>query len=120
MTPVGRRSPTATTTPAAERASAEATRAHLAAIVEASGDAIISLTMDGSIDTWNRSAERLYGYSAEEAVGQNALALLARDPTERERKLAKMFAGSEPEQTEFQDVCKDGSLIDVSVTGSLG
>ena len=119
MTPVGRRSPTATTTPAAERASAEATRAHLAAIVEASGDAIISLTMDGSIDTWNRSAERLYGYSAEEAVGQNALALLARDPTERERKLAKMFAGSEPEQTEFQDVCKDGSLIDVSVTGSL-
>jgi len=91
----------------------------LAAIVEASGDAIISLTMDGVIDTWNESAERLYGYSAEEAVGKPALALLARDPAEREAKLADMLAGSEPEQTECHDVHKDGSLLDVSVTGSL-
>jgi PAS domain S-box-containing protein len=91
----------------------------LAAIVEASGDAIISLTMDGAIETWNKGAEQLYGYSAEEAVGQHALALLARDPAEREAKLANMFAGSEPEQAQYQDVRKDGSLLDVSVTGSL-
>ncbi len=105
--------------PAAEPTSAEATRAHLAAIVEASGDAIISLTMDGVIETWNKGAEQLYGYSAEEAVGKPALALLARDPVEREAKLADMLAGSEPEQVEYQDVRKDGSLLDVSVTGSL-
>ncbi|HLM84564.1 MAG TPA: ATP-binding protein [Solirubrobacteraceae bacterium] len=119
MTPVGRRGPIATALPVSEGASAEAVQARLAAIVEASGDAIISLTMDGVIDTWNQSAERLYGYSAEEAVGKNALALLARDPAEREARLADMLAGSEPELTECHDVRKDGSLLDVSVTGSL-
>jgi PAS domain S-box-containing protein len=119
MTSAGRRSPTATVLPATEEAGAEAAQAHLAAIVEASGDAIISLTMGGVIETWNKSAERLYGYSAEEAVGKPALALLAHYPAEREARLADMLAGSEPEQTECQDVRKDGSLLDVSVTGSL-
>ena len=88
----------------------------LAAIVDASGDAIISLTMDGVIETWNRSAEQLYGYSAEEAVGKHAPALLARDPVEREARLANIASGSELAQTERQDVRKDGSLLDVSVT----
>ncbi|HXN36625.1 MAG TPA: PAS domain S-box protein [Solirubrobacteraceae bacterium] len=109
----------ATALPATEQAGEEAARAHLAAIVEASGDAIVSLTMDGVIETWNKGAERLYGYSAEEAVGKHALALLARDPAEREAKLASMLAGSEPQQTECHDVRKDGSPLDVSVTGSL-
>jgi signal transduction histidine kinase/HPt (histidine-containing phosphotransfer) domain-containing protein/ActR/RegA family two-component response regulator len=79
MTSAGRRSLRAIALPATEQASAEAARAQLAAIVEASGDAIISLTTDGVIQTWNKGAERLYGYSAEEAVGKHALALLARD-----------------------------------------
>jgi PAS domain S-box-containing protein len=105
--------------PATEQANPEAARAQLAAIVEASGDAIVSLTMDGVIETWNKGAEHLYGYTAEEAVGRHALALLARDPAEREANLASMLAGSEPEQTECHDVRKDGSLLDVSVTGSL-
>jgi len=119
MTSAGDPGPIAAGLPATEQASAQAARAHLAAIVEASGDAIVSLTMDGVIETWNKGAERLYGYSAEEAVGKQALALLARDPAEREAKLASMLAGSEPEQTECHDVRKDGSLLDVSVTGSL-
>ncbi len=102
-----------------ERTAAEAVRARLAAVVEASGDAIISLTTDGVIATWNPSAEQLYGYSAEEAVGKPALALLALDPAEREANLADMFAGSEPAQAEYQDVCKDGTVLDVCVTGSL-
>jgi PAS domain S-box-containing protein len=101
-----------------ERTAAEAVRARLVAIVEASGDAIISLTTDGVIETWNRSAERLYGYSAEEAVGKHALALLARDPAEREAMLARVAAGSEPAQTECQDIRKDGSLLDVSETNT--
>ena len=91
---------------------------HLAAIVEASGDAIIRLTPNGVIETWNQSAERLYGYSAEEAVGKHALALLARDPAEREAMLARVAAGSEPAQTECQDIRKDGSLLDVSETNT--
>jgi len=101
-----------------ERRAAEAVRAHLVAIVDASGDAIISLTTDGVIETWNRSAEQLYGYTAEEAVGKSALALLARDPAEREAMLARVAAGSEPAQTECQDVRKDGSLLDVSETNT--
>jgi two-component system, sensor histidine kinase and response regulator len=119
MTSVGRPGPRAAALPATEQASAEAARAQLAAIVEASGDAIISLTMDGAIETWNEGAEQLYGYSAEEAVGKNVLSLLARDPAERDANLADMLAGSEPQQTECHDVRKDGSLLDVSVTGSL-
>jgi PAS domain S-box-containing protein len=99
-----------------ERTSAAAARARLAAIVDASGDAIISLTTGGVIETWNRSAEQLYGYSAKEAVGQNAQALLARDPDERLELLASALAGTAPAQAESQDVRKDGSLLDVSVT----
>jgi PAS domain S-box-containing protein len=83
----------------------------LAAIVDASGEAIISLTTDRVIETWNRSAEQLYGYSAEEVVGKPALALLARDPAEREAMLARVAAGSEPAQTECQDIRKDGQTI---------
>ena len=57
-------------------------------------------------------------YSAEEAVGKNALALLARHRAEREAMLARVAAGSEPPQTECQDIRKDGSLIDVSETNT--
>ena len=92
---------------------------HLAAIVEASSDAIISLTTDGVIETWNKSAEQLYGYCAEEAVGRRLAALLARDPAEREAMLARVAAGSEPVQTESEDVRKDGTLLDVSLTDCL-
>lgn len=91
---------------------------HLAAIVEASGDAIISLTTDGVIQTWNESAERLYGFNAEEAVGKHAPTLLARDPAERDAMLARLVAGSGPVQTDAQELRKDGSLVDVSVTDS--
>ncbi len=91
---------------------------HLAAIVEASGDAIISLTTDGVIQTWNESAERLYGFNAEEAVGQHAPTLLARDPAERDAMLARLVAGSGPVQTDAQELRKDGTLVDVSVTDS--
>ena len=90
----------------------------LAAIVESSVDAIISLTPDGVIETWNPGAERLYGHSAPQAVGQHAATLLAADPAEREPLLQSVVERAITVQVESQDVRKDGGLIDVSVTDS--
>ena len=90
----------------------------LAAIVESSVDAIISLNSDGVIETWNPGAERLYGYSAQQAVGQHAATLLAADAAEREPLLRTVVESASTVQVESQDVHKDGGVIDVSVTDS--
>jgi PAS domain S-box-containing protein len=91
-----------------ERRAAEAERAHLAAIVDSSADAIIGHTASGSITSWNRAAHRLYGYAAEEVLGRD-ISMLAADPAP---------AGSGAEQDEAVHVRKDGTPIDVAVTVS--
>ena len=65
-----------------ERRRAEATRQHLASVIESSDDAIITEDLNGVVTTWNRGAQRIFGYTAEEAVGQ-PLSLLA-DPEHRD------------------------------------
>ena len=60
-----------------ERTAAESAQAHLAAIVSSSGDALVSKNLDGIIQRWNPAAESLFGYGADELIGQSVLMLLS-------------------------------------------
>jgi PAS domain S-box-containing protein len=92
-------------------------RLQLAAIVDSSGDAIISLRVDGTIASWNSGAERLYGYAANEAVGKPLYMLMAPD---RSNELAAIMnvltAGSAIHQLETVRQRKDRSRLDVSLS----
>src|SRR5580765_1027085 len=72
-----------------ERKQAERALFHLAAIVESSDDAIISKDLNGTITTWNRGAERLFGYTAHEAVGQSVTMLIPADRRNEESGILK-------------------------------
>ena len=98
---------------------AEAGLARLAALVQCSSDAIVSLDSSGILQTWNSAAERLYGYSAEEVVGRSALDLSP--PGRREdatRNLAAMLSGTPPPSYEAQHMRQDGSEFPVEITAS--
>jgi PAS domain S-box-containing protein len=99
-----------------ERRAAERTAQQLAAIVESSDSAIIAETGDGTIVTWNAAAERIYGYTAEEAIGRGST-LLARagDAPDLEARLEQVRRGESTGPFETVHVTKDGSLIDVEV-----
>lgn len=102
-----------------ERKQEERVRAHLAAIVEFSDDAIVSKTLDGCILSWNRGAQRIFGYTPEEAVGR-PIAMLA--PPERLEELRevmeKLRRGESTERLETIRLRKDGQRIYVSLTVS--
>ncbi len=96
---------------------AERAAAHLAAVVESSNDAIISLDLKYEIASWNPSAERLYGWAAAEAIGQPISLLVPPDKAdELTGLLRRLMAGTEIEQFETVRLCRDGSRIDVSLT----
>lgn len=100
-----------------ERKRLEAGNARLAAIVECSEDAIISKALTGVVETWNSGAERIYGYSAGEAIGRNIAFLLPRHRTHEEQAiLAQVARGERVQHFETTRLRKDGTLIDVSVT----
>ena len=99
------------------RAQQQAARLHLAAIVESSEDAIVGKSLNGVIQSWNRGAERVFGYRAEEAVGQPVTMLIPPDRCdEEERILAAIRAGERVPPYETIRVRKDGRLIQVSLT----
>jgi PAS domain S-box-containing protein len=102
----------------AERRHAEQNREQLAAIVDYSDDAIVGKSLDGRILTWNKGAERLYGYVAEEVLGQPMSILLPPScPDEISAILAKTLQGLVVSQETVRRK-KDGSLIDVALTVS--
>jgi PAS domain S-box-containing protein len=102
-----------------ERRETEEARALLASIVESSDDAIVGARLDGSIVSWNRSAEALFGYSSQEIIGKNAeiLAPPARRDEVR-RTLARLRSGHTTGSYETVRSRKDGSPVDVSIRAS--
>jgi PAS domain S-box-containing protein len=89
----------------------------LAAIVDSSVDAILGKTLDGVITSWNQGAEQMYGYTADEAIGQHISILCPPDRIdELEEVLQRIANGGLVEQRDTQRICKDGSVIDVSIT----
>jgi PAS domain S-box-containing protein len=97
--------------------SAEELRAQLVAIIESSDDAIIGKTPDGTITSWNRGAERLYGYSAIEAIGRPITMIMPPElPDEFPSIMARLLRGERVEHYETVRVHKDGRRLDVSVT----
>jgi two-component system CheB/CheR fusion protein len=101
------------------RKQAGAAGALLAAIVQTSDDAIISKSLDGIITSWNKSAERLFGYTAQEAVGQSISMLFPPDRLDEELKIIdRLKRGERVDHFETIRVCKDGSQIEISLTVS--
>src|SRR5688500_1650503 len=100
-----------------ERRRAESARAHLAAIVESSDDAIVSKTLQSLILSWNKGAERLFGYPVDEAIGQPITMLLPPERLDEEQHiLARIIRGERIEHFETVRMCKDGRRIHVSLT----
>ena len=89
----------------------------LAAIVDSSDDAIISKNLDGVITSWNRGAERIFGYTAEEAIGQHITLIIPPDRRDEERDiLARLKRGERVDHFETVRVRKDRTLLDISLT----
>jgi PAS domain S-box-containing protein len=101
------------------RRQTEEAMARLAAIVESSDDAIVGLTMAGTIASWNAGAERLYGYTAAEAIGQPMTMIIPPDRRGEEQAIFESLArGAQVETYETVRLGKHGRPIDVSLTVS--
>ena len=102
-----------------DRTMAEHARFRLAAIVESSDDAILSKTLDGIITSWNAGATRLFGYSAEEMIGEPVAKLIPEELLPEEQViLSKLRRGERIEHYETRRLARDGSIVEVSLTVS--
>jgi PAS domain S-box-containing protein len=91
----------------------------LIAIVDSTSDAIISQDLNGMITTWNRAAERIFGYSAEEIVGRSSMTLIPPESQREELDVIRRILEGEPvEHFETQRLRKGGEQIDVAITVS--
>jgi PAS domain S-box-containing protein len=91
--------------------------AHLAAVVDASSDAILSKTLDGTVTSWNASAQRIFGYTADEMIGQSIRRLIPDDlQSEEDEILAKLRAGIFIDHYETVRMTKDRRRLDVSLS----
>ena len=96
---------------------AESATGRLAAIVESSDDAIVSKNLDGVITSWNKGAERMFGYTAAEAIGQRITLIIPPDRrSEEDSILDRIRHGKRVDHFETVRMRKDGSLIELSLT----
>ena len=92
---------------------------HLAAVAESVDDAIITKDRQGTITSWNRGAERLYGYRSEEAIGRSTAILVPEDHLGEDKEiLARVLAGETDSHYETIRLRKDGTRVEVSLTAS--
>ena len=102
-----------------DRTIAEEAAQRFAAIVESSDDAILAKDLNGKIITWNGGAERLFGYTAEEAIGQPIVMLIPLDRQSEEPDiLARVRRGERIDHYETIRRRKDGSLVEISLSVS--
>ena len=102
-----------------EEAAGRAARDLLSYVVQSTGDAIVTKSHDGTITSWNRGAEQLYGYSPEEAIGQPiALIEPAHRAGEQQRILETLLSGESIDNFETEAMRKDGGVLAVSLTVS--
>ena len=95
----------------------EQSEARLAGVVEWSEDAIIGLGLDGTINAWNRGAEKTFGYRREEALGKPISLIVPEERrAEEDEVLARISRGEAVEHFETQRRAKDGRLIDIALT----
>lgn len=101
------------------RKKAENSNRYFAAVVESSDDAIVTKNLDGIITSWNKGAQAIFGYTAEEAVGQPVTILMPPDRQDEEPNiLARIRRGERIDHYETVRQRKDGSLVDISLTVS--
>ncbi len=99
------------------RRRSEHASAHLAAIVASSGDAIVSKSLDGIVQSWNAGAERLFGWSAEDIIGQSITKVIPPERLHEESDiLARLARGERLTEIETERMHRDGHLIPVSLT----
>jgi PAS domain S-box-containing protein len=105
--------------PSAELNQTETAILRLAAIVEYSDDAIIGKDLNSIVTSWNKGAEKIFGYTADEMIGTSIMRLIPSDRHDEENQiLGKIKQGQNVEHFETLRLTKDGRLIDVSVTAS--
>jgi PAS domain S-box-containing protein len=98
---------------------AELAQLYLAAIVESAEDAIISKTLESIVTSWNQGAERIFGYTAEEMIGQSITKLIPPGHDDEEPHIIeRLRKGERIEHYETQRLRKDGSIVDISLTVS--
>ena len=95
----------------------EELRSRLAAIVESSEDAIVSKSLDGVIQSWNKGAERIFGWTADEAIGRPITIIIPQEYRQEEAEfLSRLRRGLRIEHYDTVRVAKDGRKVDVSLT----